>query len=1128
MRSVHAAFRFVAFVCFSCTCLHAGPELNVRSSNADEPSEVAVVFDLPVQSAANALLAFSKQTRVEVLFSFAALDRVHSGAVIGRFGPTEALGLLLRGTGFRARPNGRDRFVVAPDGNPVGSVKGVILKPDGWGASGVRVALQATRHSTLTDGDGEYELTSVPAGKYHLIASAERFRTSLLGEVAVQADEATRIRAHTLQTDDDPARLAPFVVKDKTTRSNPFDRSEAQSGARVAGGNLDLARTENDALPFTIYNRDQIARSGVVSLNEFLQRELLDSDAAIRPPEQDGSAPTFAAGSTNLNLRGYGADQTIVLVNGRRLPEALTNFSGTLPPDVNFIPLSLVQQVEVLPVSAASLYSGNAVGGIINIVLRPGVDSEATEVSLTYTNAVAGYDAPQSSASILHGRSLLGGALRVRFNASFAQVTPPTENELGFRQARARPELPLQSSLYRATPNVRGAYPETHDAVGPALPPPPLFGPGTAAVTSVPPGADGPGGLAPFRGREGLRNFDLFDAPKGLASSLDSVDSPYGREQRRTAYFGSLIYDVAPWVQLSFDGTFTGTVIHRGHDVLAADLRLRADSPFNPFGQEALVSLNEMAPELGEKHSEARLEFGSAVVSGLFVLPRDWRVLLDAQYGRNVAKYRGLAGADYGRWQALVDKGQYQPLRDTQTYAPPPEFYEQVLIHRGAAGQFVTLGDYAALDAAIRVSHHSLRVPTGEAVLNVGADYRRNELRRFADERRFANGELALEPVRFQGRSIERYSVFGELKAPLLPARWLPASIKRLDADLAVRYLAANQSRETNFAPTLALKAQLPAGFALRGSVSTSSRFPSPQMTRLAVFVPNGGSGFIGVDRTDVFDPVQNDRYTVQEEEVLNPNLSPEGAVTQTAGIVFRQGTVHRLRASIDFVDTRKVNELVQLDAQTVLNLEHLFPERVIRHPPAPGEPPNESAVALVLTGPINSEWRRSHNWNASLDYAWTACAGGILELYARTITFSRYSRLLVPGAKIVDELAHPEGGANGLLKARAKFGAGWSNANHGFGLDGHYFHSRILPEVERPGQGSDRIRPYWQCDAYVQSELGRWLPWVRPGLRMQIRVNNVFSSPFPRYAHAAAGSGVQVYGDWRGRVYSLSLTSTF
>ena len=51
--------------------------------------------------------------------------------------------------------------------------------------------------------------------------------------------------------------------------------------------------------------------------------------------------------------------------------------------------------------------------------------------------------------------AILGGALRVRFNASLTRTTPPNETELGYRQRRPRPSLPLTSSLYRATPNIR-------------------------------------------------------------------------------------------------------------------------------------------------------------------------------------------------------------------------------------------------------------------------------------------------------------------------------------------------------------------------------------------------------------------------------------------------------------------------------------------------------------------------------------------------------------------------------------------------------------------------------------------------------------------------------------------------
>ncbi len=117
--------------------------------------------------------------------------------------------------------------------------------------------------------------------------------------------------------------------------------------------------------------------------------------AALR--SKTPGADILPTGSSNLNLRGYSPDQTVVLINGRRLPEVMTSDARTLGTDVNFIPLSLVQQIEVLPVSASALYTGNAVGGVINIVLRSGADADTTELTTTYTNALRGFDAPQSS-----------------------------------------------------------------------------------------------------------------------------------------------------------------------------------------------------------------------------------------------------------------------------------------------------------------------------------------------------------------------------------------------------------------------------------------------------------------------------------------------------------------------------------------------------------------------------------------------------------------------------------------------------------------------------------------------------------------------------------------------------------
>ena len=1074
-----------------------------------------VDFKLPAQPAAEALIAFSQQAHLEVLFSYDDLHPVAAGAVVGRFEPEDALNHLLRGTGFTARRKLTGKFVVTAATRPAGTIRGRLLAANGQAAAGVTVAVAGTRLATRSDAQGDFTLAGVPPGRHELFVAGEGYQPLRLEDVEAEAGQLSWLPAQHLQPARELERLEPYIVQGRSVRMRPLDDSAALLGPRRATGNLDLPRTANDALPFAIYTREQITRSGVVALNEFLQRVILEGDAATRPPEQSGTfgAREGFAGSANLRLRGYSENETVILINGRRLPEIQTSVTDTMPADVNFIPLSLIQQVEVLPASASALYTGNPVGGVINIVLRP--DVTATEINTTYTNTAGGYDAPQSSLSLQHGQSLLGGALRLRFNAVFASALPPTESELGLRRAHvARSPLPADP-LFRATPNVRSA-----DGA-------PLFGPGSATFTSVAPGADGLGGLAAFAGRAGVRSVDLFDSPGGLSASLTAADSPYGRRQRRTAYFASVTYDPLPWLQFGVDATHSRTVMNRGLDVLSAELVLPAAAPRNPFGHDVLVALNETAPLLGDNYSEARIGFSSGVAGLLLRLPAEWRVSIDAQYARNVVEYRGLAGADTGRWQALVDQGHYNPLRDTQRAGPPQEFYDRVLVFRGGRDRFVTLGDYDTLDAAVRVTNQSLHLPTGRAAVIAGADYRRQRLADYHEDSLYADGTPAGIPTERTGRTLGRYSFFGELQAPLLPARRLPAWLSHLEADIAARYVASSRANEVNVAPTFGLKADFAGGLTFRASVTNSNRFPTPQLSK-PVTAPAGPGG--GLNQETVNDPLRRESYAVQVAEAVDPGLPPEDAVTQTAGLILERGDEHRFRASLDFVDTRKTNEIIFLGPTELVNVEALFPDRVLRAPLAPGDTHAAGRITRLLTGSVNASWRRSQNWTAALEYAWTGCAGGTLELRTRLLYYQRYERQVFANSTVVDQLGQPDGTAPGLLRYRADFNASWSNRRCGFGLEGQYFHSRILPLLEQPAQGGDHIKPYWQFDAFAQVDLSRLLPWAgeHRGLHAQVRVNNLSGFDYPKYASDGSGTGVQPYGDWRGRTYSLSLTATF
>jgi outer membrane receptor protein involved in Fe transport len=791
------------------------------------------------------------------------------------------------------------------------------------------------------------------------------------------------------------------------------------------------------------------------------------------------------------------------------------------PPEVNLIPLSMVERVEVLPVAASALYSGSPVGGVINIILRS--DLNATEVTSTYTNALGGYDAAQSTVTFQHGQSLFNGRLRVRFNSTYSKTTPPTESELGYIRANQtrNPAVFDLLSAYRATPNVS------------SLNGTPLFGPGTASFTSVAPGANGQGGLTPFLSRDGVRSTELFDAPGGFSTSPTSKDYAYGRLQEGMTYYGSATYDVFPWLEVGLDGRYSNLKASRGYDVLYGDLFLDATSPFNPFGQAVKVSLNESAPALGQNYGEARLQSYSSVGGLLVKLPKKWRVSLDGQYSHSVTSYRGLAGTSLATFQNLVDAGIYNPLRDTQVYGPPQAFYNQMLFY-GGRGQFAKLGAYETFDAALRATNSSIPLPTGKGVLAVGMDYRLTRLGDYDWDLRYGDDTLLPSSVRLAGRSIERISTFGELQGPLLPARWLPRGFRAVEFDVAARYLTADTSEETHVAPTGGFKIDLVGGLSFRATLATSNRFPSPLLSTQVSTLPATAAGPGGGETTltGVTDPLRNRELAlVTVSEALTPNLKPEAAVTRTTGLVFQRGSEHRFRASVDFTDTEKSGELYTLGAQQVVDYESALPGRVVRAGKAVGDPNSVGRIVSVLTGTFNLARRHSQNWTTSLDYTWTKAFGGQLDLYGRWAYFQRYDMQFLPNSPLVDELNHPDNSDLRLLKHRVNFGAGWSNRNWGFTFDGHYFHSRELQLTEQLYQGSDHISPYWQFDGSVQTDLTRWLPSTTQkghSLRLQLRVNNLFDAAPPSYAADPSLVGVQSYGDWRGRVYSLSLSATF
>ena len=135
--------------------------------------------------------------------------------------------------------------------------------------------------------------------------------------------------------------------------------------------------------------QDIAARNGNAELNKILQY-LAPSFNAQKQSGSDGAEHIDPA-----SLRGLGPDQTLVLINGkRRHQSSLINIFGTrgrgnTGTDLNAIPASAIERIEILRDGAAAQYGSDAIAGVINIVLRKDTNKLTGAVTVGGFNPIA-------------------------------------------------------------------------------------------------------------------------------------------------------------------------------------------------------------------------------------------------------------------------------------------------------------------------------------------------------------------------------------------------------------------------------------------------------------------------------------------------------------------------------------------------------------------------------------------------------------------------------------------------------------------------------------------------------------------------------------------------------------------
>ncbi|MDO8178629.1 MAG: TonB-dependent receptor [Undibacterium sp.] len=137
----------------------------------------------------------------------------------------------------------------------------------------------------------------------------------------------------------------------------------------ITGSSIKRIASEG-ALPIEIITRKQIDAAGIVTAEQLIATLNINgngSDNLASNADVTSGAQRGNNGASSANLRGQGADSTLVLLNGRRV--ATHGMKGSAV-DLNSIPMAAVERIEVLKDGASAIYGTDAIGGVINFILR--------------------------------------------------------------------------------------------------------------------------------------------------------------------------------------------------------------------------------------------------------------------------------------------------------------------------------------------------------------------------------------------------------------------------------------------------------------------------------------------------------------------------------------------------------------------------------------------------------------------------------------------------------------------------------------------------------------------------------------------------------------------------------------
>jgi iron complex outermembrane receptor protein len=559
----------------------------------------------------------------------------------------------------------------------------------------------------------------------------------------------------------------------------------------VTGSNIKRVEGEG-ALPVQIITREDIEREGIQTAMGIVDR--LSANSSIGGVNFATAEGAFLTGFQSASLRGLGQTRTLVLLNGRRL--ANTAFQGSAV-DINSIPLSAIERVEVLLDGASAIYGTDAIAGVINFILR---------------KDFSGFEA-----SAYYGDSEQGGGSVQRYNATagWGSLTKDKFNIFGTIDYNKIDNIAANQRDYSKTSYVPGAPGGVFDKTsGNSIP----------ANVSIPGvGTFNPGNpqcIAPYSfPTQGSPNQCRFD----YASVID-IQPPSESWQIYGSGRWAFAQNQEAFVEASYAKTETTarvspTPISAATSLVGQPLLLPATSPYYPhafaqrFGIDGQdLNLSWRSLELGPRTDFITTE-QTRVVGGLQGLAWGWDYSLSVNWSNSKATDEMKDG-----W---VKESAIFPLMATGQINPFGLNTPEAI---ALANQTKALGKMldntgTMTDVNLTGSRNIWELPAGPMALALGAQYRRESWEQNADPL-FVSGDIigsggSISSLAEVSRNV--WAVYGELNIPI---------VKNLEGNIALRY-DDYENVGTTWNPKVSLRWQPNQQILVRGAWGTGFRAPS-------------------------------------------------------------------------------------------------------------------------------------------------------------------------------------------------------------------------------------------------------------------------------------------------------------